>query len=117
MKRLQVVVRGRWWLGLALWAALPSLTWAQDFAPYAGLRPYDNFSGAFIDCYACGEMSPPPPSCGCKARVVGEHMGLSLPVSQYPSLTAIKIEYCDLHRWAFAHAEALLGSARPTEDA
>jgi hypothetical protein len=32
-----------------LWAALPSLTWAQDFASYAGLRPYDTFSGAFLD--------------------------------------------------------------------
>jgi hypothetical protein len=32
-----------------LWAALPSLTWAQDFASYAGLRPYDTFSGALLD--------------------------------------------------------------------
>lgn len=49
MKRLQVVVRGRWWLGLMLWAALPFLAGAQDFASFGGLRPYDNFSGAFID--------------------------------------------------------------------
>jgi hypothetical protein len=49
MKRLQVAVRGRWWLGLMLWATLPSLAWSQESASLSGLRPYNNFSGAFID--------------------------------------------------------------------
>jgi hypothetical protein len=49
MKRLRVMAQGTWLLGLMLWVALPSLAGAQDLDSYAELRPYDSFSGAFID--------------------------------------------------------------------